>query len=581
MRRWYNSWTATGWSAPTTTITREAQGAETRSTFYMYRKQERGFHIDHCFVPRAWAPYLKSVQVGAYADWRHLSDHCPMVIEFDFRRTDGPLLHRIRDRMGAYLDRFTRRESDRLITRTLTVPGRRDRITVDPRGIRSLARLLPSMLRNRKSWRACGRRSDYERACSCRHLLRRWGPHARLRARGLQCVAGFDADENCRFPFEHNNQPAKFVCRRIEHITVSEIRLLYPKDTIRILVGCAPCQPFSKYTKKRLDRMGKWQLVERFADLICEVDPDIISMENVPSLVSYQDGLIYSSFVKKLTDHGYHVTPYPTVYCPDYGVPQRRTRLVLFASKFGKIELAPATHTPKQYATVRSTIEHLPKIAAGEKCITDPLHKAAGLSELNLRRIQASRPGGTWRDWDKALIPECFLKESGTGYVSSIRAGARSSTTAGSTWATMQSASSREGRVRPQARAADRGPRHRGQHRLPRPRRVHGRQRDVRRRPQHPRRAVHVPGHRCRSPVQDDARPRRRGREDLDPRRADEGHPDRRHRLQHVLRRRGADRRRRHRRGRPAARDAGERGHAAVSGHRPEPVSSAAARGAQ
>jgi DNA (cytosine-5)-methyltransferase 1 len=231
-------------------------------------------------------------------------------------------------------------------------------------------------------------------------------------------VAGFDADENCRFPFEHNNQPARFVCKRLENITASEIQQLYQKDTIRILVGCAPCQPFSKYTKKRLDRTGKWQLVERFADLICEVDPEIVSMENVPSLVSYRDGVIYSSFIKKLTEHGYHVTPYPAVYCPDYGVPQRRTRLVLFASKFGKIELAPATHTPKQYGTVRATIEHLPKIAAGEKCATDPLHKAAGLSELNLRRIQASRPGGTWRDWDKALIPECFLKESGTGYVS-------------------------------------------------------------------------------------------------------------------------------------------------------------------
>ncbi len=54
----------------------------------------------------------------------------------------------------------------------------------------------------------------------------------------------------------------------------------------------------------------------------------------------------------------------------------------------------------------------------------------------------------------------------------------------------------------------------------------------------------------------------------LDPRCADEGHPDRRHRLQHVLRRRGADRRGRGRRRRAAARGAGERGHAPVQGHR-------------
>lgn len=53
----------------------EAQGIETRSTFYIYRKQERGFHIDYCFVLKAWTPYLRSIQVGAYADWRHLSDH--------------------------------------------------------------------------------------------------------------------------------------------------------------------------------------------------------------------------------------------------------------------------------------------------------------------------------------------------------------------------------------------------------------------------------------------------------------------------------------------------------------------------
>ncbi len=69
----------------------EAQGAETRSTFHMYRKQERGFHIDHCFVPRAWMPQLKSVQVGAYAEWHHLSDHCPIVVEFDFEKRERPL----------------------------------------------------------------------------------------------------------------------------------------------------------------------------------------------------------------------------------------------------------------------------------------------------------------------------------------------------------------------------------------------------------------------------------------------------------------------------------------------------------
>ena len=74
-----------GWLVPTTiTAARLRAPRHTRNTFYMYRKQERGFHIDHCFVPNAWAPYLESVQVGADADWRQLSDHCPMVVDFEF-----------------------------------------------------------------------------------------------------------------------------------------------------------------------------------------------------------------------------------------------------------------------------------------------------------------------------------------------------------------------------------------------------------------------------------------------------------------------------------------------------------------
>jgi exodeoxyribonuclease III len=64
----------------------EPQSAETRNTFYMYHHAERGFHIDHCFVPKVWLPYLRSVEVGTYADWHELSDHCPLVIELDFGR---------------------------------------------------------------------------------------------------------------------------------------------------------------------------------------------------------------------------------------------------------------------------------------------------------------------------------------------------------------------------------------------------------------------------------------------------------------------------------------------------------------
>jgi DNA (cytosine-5)-methyltransferase 1 len=57
-------------------------------------------------------------------------------------------------------------------------------------------------------------------------------------------------------------------------------------------------------------------------------------------------------------------------------------------------------------------------LKAGEVCPTDPLHQACELSPLNLKRIRASTPGGSWRDWDKRLVADCHKKSSGKTYPS-------------------------------------------------------------------------------------------------------------------------------------------------------------------
>jgi DNA (cytosine-5)-methyltransferase 1 len=118
-----------------------------------------------------------------------------------------------------------------------------------------------------------------------------------------------------------------------------------------------------------------------------------------------------------LRQNKYYVT-YSTVYCPDYGIPQKRKRLVLLASKFGKLELIPKTHKPEEYETVKKTIGDLPKVAAGEVCESDPLHLTTKLSDINLKRIRSSKPNGTWNDWDEQLRLDCHKKETGASYKS-------------------------------------------------------------------------------------------------------------------------------------------------------------------
>jgi len=101
-------------------------------------------------------------------------------------------------------------------------------------------------------------------------------------------------------------------------------------------VGCAPCQPFSRYTQG-ITTVGneKWGLLFEFVRLVKGVMPEIVSMENVPEIRRHA---VFSEFVVALENLGYHVA-HSEAYCPDYGVPQTRRRLVLLASLFGPIHL--------------------------------------------------------------------------------------------------------------------------------------------------------------------------------------------------------------------------------------------------
>jgi DNA (cytosine-5)-methyltransferase 1 len=68
--------------------------------------------------------------------------------------------------------------------------------------------------------------------------------------------------------------------------------------------------------------------------------------------------------------------------------------------------------------TVRRTIGRLPRLSAGQADERDPLHVACRLSELNLLRIKASKPGGTWRDWKPSLRAACHRRQTGDTYPS-------------------------------------------------------------------------------------------------------------------------------------------------------------------
>lgn len=227
---------------------------------------------------------------------------------------------------------------------------------------------------------------------------------------GVSVVAGIDVDASCKYAYEKNNR-ALFINKSVEDLTATEIKALYPAGHVKVLVGCAPCQPFSRYSI-RPSPGEKWKLLTRFSDFVRDVEPEVVSMENVPDLLKHS---VFAEFLDVLAAENYNVS-YSVVNCIHYGIPQTRSRLVLFASRLGEIKMLPATHTKQQHQTVRMTIENLEPLEAGHISNSDPLHRASALSALNLKRIVASRQGGSWRDWPEELRLNCHKKKTGASF---------------------------------------------------------------------------------------------------------------------------------------------------------------------
>lgn len=234
-----------------------------------------------------------------------------------------------------------------------------------------------------------------------------------FKSQAFRLAGGIDIDEACRFPYERNNG-APFLRKDVGALTAAEIEALFVPGEARVLVGCAPCQPFSTYNQKNED--PNWRLLESFGRLIDEVRPDVVSMENVPRLLNFKDGSVFEKFVRTLRAADYRVV-WKVLYGPDFGLAQTRSRLVLLASRLGDIALPVATHTDR-HRTVQDEIGTLPSLTHGEIHESDPLHRTSRLSAVNAKRIASAKPGGTWRDWDAKLVAECHKAKSGKGYSS-------------------------------------------------------------------------------------------------------------------------------------------------------------------
>ncbi len=246
-----------------------------------------------------------------------------------------------------------------------------------------------------------------------------------LQEAGISVAAGVDKDPDCKYAFEANID-AEF--RQLDIKSLAQdpepIKRWYPWDTdVQVLAACAPCQPYSTMSHekdKSHEDHDKWGLLKYVKQIVEQVKPDVVVTENV---LQVRNDEVYDEFVESLENMGYHINSdeNKNVYCPDYGVPQKRKRWVLMASKAEGLKLPEPENLDEDYdINAEDHIDHLPAVEAGEPHPEYDAHRARNLSDKNLERIDNMEPGGDWRLWEEKgredLLADCHKKDSGRSY---------------------------------------------------------------------------------------------------------------------------------------------------------------------
>ncbi len=230
-----------------------------------------------------------------------------------------------------------------------------------------------------------------------------------LRNAGFDVSAAFDNDADSVATYRLNHPDTKVFEGDIRNVNTADIKKILNGSPLHLLAGCPPCQGFSsmrRLNKKRSKRDNRNNLVLEYLRFVKALKPLTIMMENVPGLVNYN---LFKYVVRELQKLGYN-PKFKPVSIQQYGIPQRRKRLVVVGSLLGDIDIAPATG---EKVTVRDMIGHIESVSK----TADPVHKiVASHTPKIMKRIKATpKNGGSRTDLPKRFELKCH-KGDGVGF---------------------------------------------------------------------------------------------------------------------------------------------------------------------
>lgn len=231
-----------------------------------------------------------------------------------------------------------------------------------------------------------------------------------LKDAGFNILAAVEFESKARETYSLNHPEVPLIGLDIRNVSVKQILKStgIKKGELDLLAGCPPCQGFSTLRHRNGKEHSpdeRNDLIDEFSRLAIGLRPKIIIMENVPSLEKFNK---FQSFVLSLEKSGYKVN-YKILDVSLYGVPQRRKRLILAASRIGSAELCEPF---KNKISVRTAIGNLPEVGDSN----DPVHDltSKGRSPRIQALIQAiPKNGGSRNSLPPSMQLNCHQKQNG------------------------------------------------------------------------------------------------------------------------------------------------------------------------
>lgn len=216
-----------------------------------------------------------------------------------------------------------------------------------------------------------------------------------LRSSGIAVIAGIDSDGSCKESYEKNNRGSIFLEKDITLYLPSELERdlnILKNDDNMIFAGCAPCQYWSIINTTKEKSKKTKDLILDFQRFVEYFKPGFVIVENVPGISSKKESPM-ERFIETIESFGYNVA-HGITDMSLYGIPQKRRRFTLLASRVTKISLPKPTNKKKTVGDVLGVRNGFSKIEAGTRDRTKLLHTAAGLSKKNLERLQMTEENG-------------------------------------------------------------------------------------------------------------------------------------------------------------------------------------------